>query len=79
MNKSKKWMAISAGSLLVAALSTIFTSKSSENKKRVVYSSKRLEHAVNSTVGEDKKTLEEIKQVLQKQLDKVNKRIEELS
>ena len=79
MNKSKKWLAISAGSLVLAAVSAIFSPRGSENKRRVMCTSKKLERTVSNSVGDDKKELEDVKKVLEKQLDKVNKRIEELS
>jgi CRISPR/Cas system CSM-associated protein Csm2 small subunit len=79
MKASKKWLALSAGSLLVAGLTAMLSSKESENTKRIKWSSKRLQRAVGHSVGDDKKTLEDVREVLQKQLDKVNKRIEELA
>ena len=79
MNKTAKVvLAIGASMAVGAALGVLYAPEEGyETRRKIVKRSKKLIGTVNDSIDEGKESLEEIKDVLQKQLQKVNKKIEE--
>jgi len=79
MNKTAKILAaIGAGVAVGAALGVLYApEEGAETRKKIIRRSKKLVGTINDNIDEGKESLEEIKDVLQKQLQKVNRKLEE--
>jgi len=72
-------IAIGAGVAIGAALGVLYApDEGAETRKRIVKRSKKLMGAIDDTMDEGRESLEEIRVELQKQLQKVNRKIEEV-
>jgi gas vesicle protein len=79
MNKASKILLVLGASVAVgAALGVLYApDEGSETRKKIVKRSKKLVGVVSDSIDDGKESLEEIKDVLQKQLTKVTRKIEE--
>lgn len=79
MNKTAKVLMTIGASLAVGtAIGVLYAPEEGvETRRKIVKRSKKLIGTVNDSIDEGKESLEEIKDVLQKQLQKVNRKIEE--
>ena len=78
-NISKVLLAIGVGIAAGAALGVLYAPEEGyETRKRIMKRSKKLVGAVSDGIDEGKESLEEIKEVLQKQINKVNRKLEEI-
>ncbi len=79
-NAFKILIAIGTGVAVGAILGILYApDEGSETRKMIVKRSKKLVGAVNDSIDDGRESLEEIKEVLQKQLHKVNRKMEELA
>jgi len=77
-NASKILLAVGTGIAVGAALGILYApDEGYETRRKIMKKSKKLVGVVNDSIDEGKESLEEIKEVLQKQISKVNRRIEE--
>jgi len=78
-NGFKVLLAIGASVAIGAAIGVLYApDEGYETRKKMIKRGKKLVGAVNDSLDEGKESLEEIKDVLQKQLHKVNRKMEEL-
>ena len=76
-NTSKILLAVGTGIAVGAVLGILYAPEEGyETRKRIMKKSKKLIGVVNDSIDEGKESLEEIKEVLQKQISKVNRKIE---
>lgn len=80
MNKATKVLiGIGAGIAVGAAIGILYApDEGYETRRKIVKRSKKLAGMVGESIDEGKESLEEIKDILQKQLHKVNGRIQKL-
>jgi len=80
MNKASKILLVLGASVAVgAALGVLYApEEGAETRKKIMKRSKKLVGVISDNIDEGKESLEEIKDVLQKQLNKVSRKIEEL-
>ena len=79
-NAFKVLLAISAGLIAGAAVGLLYAPEEGyETRKRIIKRTKKLVGTVSDSMDDGRESLEEIKEVLQKQLHKVSRKIEELS
>jgi gas vesicle protein len=77
-NASKILLAVGTGIVVGTALGILYAPEEGyETRKKIMKKSKKLVGVVNDSIDEDRESLEEIKEVLQKQISKVNRKIEE--
>ncbi len=77
-NASKILLAIGAGVAVGAALGVLYApEEGAETRRRLMKKGKKLAGVVNDSIDDGVESLEEIKGVLQRQLSKVNRRLEE--
>lgn len=77
-NTSKILLAVGTGIAVGAAIGVLFAPEEGyETRRKIMKKSKKLVGVVNDSIDEGKESLEEIKEVLQKQISKVNRKIEE--
>jgi len=78
-NTTKLLLSIGTSIAVGAALGLLFAPEDgAETRKKIVKRSKKLAGMVNDSIDEGKESLEEVKEILQKQLVKVNERIAKL-
>jgi len=78
-NKSKILIAIGASIAIGAALGVLFAPEDGiETRKKILKRSRKLVGTVNDGIDEGRESLEDIKSVLEKQLHKVNRKIQEI-
>jgi len=78
-NITKVLIAVGASVAIGAALGILYApDEGSEIRKKIVKRTKKLRGSVTDSLGEGMESLEDIKDVLQKELHKVNRKIEEL-
>jgi gas vesicle protein len=78
-NVSKVLLAIGVGVAAGTLLGVLYAPEEGyETRKRIVKRSRKLVGAVGDGIEEGKESLEEIKDVLQKQINKVNRKLEEI-
>ena len=78
-NTTKLLIAIGASVAVGAALGVIYAPEEGyETRRKIVKRSKKLAGIVGDSIEEGKESLEDIKEILQKQLHKVNERIAKL-
>ncbi len=78
-NITKIMIAIGASIATGAVLGILFApDEGSETRRRIVKRSKKLSGAVSDGINDGKESLEEVKEILQKELHKVNRKIEEI-
>jgi len=76
---SKVLLAAGAGLAVGAAIGMLYApEEGAETRRRLMKKGKKLAGLVNDSIDEGRDSLEEIKGVLQKQLTKVNDRLEEI-
>ena len=77
MNNTIKLLAAVGASIAIgAALGVLYAPEEGyETRKKIVKRSKKLAGMVGDSIDEGKESLEEIKDILQKQLNKVNDRL----
>ena len=80
MNKMTRILTLVGGSILIgAALGILYApDEGTETRKKIINRTKKLRGAVTDGLSESKESLEDIKDVLQKELYRVNRKIEEL-
>ena len=77
-NASKILLAVGTGIAVGAVLGILYApEEGSETRKKIMKKSRKLAGVVNDSIDEGRESLEEIKDVLQKQISKVNRKIEE--
>lgn len=81
MNKTAKMLLTIGGAVAMGAvLGMLFAPEDGvETRKKIMKRSKKLIGSVNNSLEDGKESLEEIKEVLQKQLVKVSRKIEEFN
>lgn len=78
-NITKIMVAIGTGVAVGAALGVLYApDEGSETRKKIIKRTKKLAGTVSDSIDDGRESLEEIKSVLQKELNKVNKKIEEI-
>ena len=79
MNKTAKILTTIGAALAVGAVLGILYApdEGRDTRRKIVKRSKKLIGSVNDSIDDGKETLEDIKEVLQKQLHKVNRKIQE--
>ena len=79
MNRvSKIILAMGASAAIGAALGVLYApEEGAETRKRLLKKGKKLAGVVSDSLDDGMESLEEIKEVLQKQLTKVNRKLEE--
>ena len=78
-NTTKLLIAIGASVAVGAALGVLYAPEEGyETRRKIVKRSKKLAGIVGDSIEEGKESLEDIKEILQKQLHKVNERIAKL-
>ena len=78
-NATKILLAVGASVAVGAALGVLYApDEGAEIRKRIVKRTKKLAGTVTDGLDQGKESLEEIKEVLQKELHKVNRKIEEI-
>ena len=80
MNKTTKALvAIGAGVAIGAALGILFAPEDgAETRKKLVKRAKKLSGTVTDSLDQGRDSLEQIKQTLQKELQKVNRKMEDI-
>ena len=80
MNKvSRVLLTVGAGLAVGAVLGVLFAPDEGRETRRKIYKKgKKLAGAVSDRIDEGKESLEDIKDVLQRQLSKVSKKLEEI-
>ncbi len=80
MNKATKVLvSIGAGIAVGAAIGVLFApGEGSETRKKIMKRSRKLAGTVSDSLDQGRESLEDIKDVLQKELHKVNRKIEEI-
>ena len=73
-------MAVALTSAAIGAVAGVLLApdEGARTRKKIVKQSKKLMGTVNNHIDDGKETLEDMKEVLQTQLNRVNKKIEEL-
>lgn len=81
MNKPAKILfTVLASAAIGAAVGVLFApDEGTETRRKIVKRGKKLVGAVNDSIDESRDTLEEVSSLLQKQLHRINDRLEELS
>ena len=78
-NITKVLIAVGASVAIGAALGMLYApDEGKETRKKIAQRTKKLRGSVSDSLNEGKESLEDIKDVLQKELYKVNRKIEEL-
>ena len=78
-NATKVLLAIGASVAIGAALGVLYApDEGIETRKKIMKRTKKLTGTVTDSINEGRESLEEIKEVLQKELHKVNRKIEEI-
>jgi len=78
-NATKVLLAIGASVAIGAALGVLYAPEEGiETRKKIMKRTKKLAGTVTDSMNEGRESLEEIKEVLQKELHKVNRKIEEI-
>ena len=80
MGKVGNIMAVALTSAAIGAVAGVLLApdEGARTRKKIVKQSKKLMGTVNNHIDDGKETLEDMKEVLQTQLNRVNKKIEEL-
>ena len=80
MSKARNILAVVLTSAVVGAIAGILLApdEGTQTRKKLMRNGKKLIGTVNNHIDDGKETLEDMKNVLQKQLNKVNKKIEDL-
>ena len=77
-NASKLLIAIGASMAVGAAIGVLYAPEEGyETRKKIMRRSKKLAGMVGDSIDDGKESLEDIKDILQKQLNKVNKRLQD--
>ena len=77
-NASKLLIAIGASMAVGAAIGVLYAPEEGyETRKKIMSRSKKLAGMVGDSIDDGKESLEDIKDILQKQLNKVNKRLQD--
>ncbi len=75
---SKVLLALGAGALVGAAVGVLYApDEGIETRRKIIKKGKKLAGVVNDSIDDGMESLAEIKDVLQKQLTKVNRKLEE--
>ncbi len=81
MSKVGSFLGVAIASVAIGAVAGLLLAPDDgvHTRRKIVKQGKKLIGAVNDHIDEGKETLEDMKDVLQKQLDRVNKKIEEFA
>ncbi len=78
-NATKILLALGASVAIGAALGVLYApEEGAETRKKIVKRAKKLAGTVSDSLEDGKESLEDIKDVLQKELTKVNRKLEEI-
>ena len=78
-NATKILIALGASVAIGAALGVLYApDEGSETRKKIMKRTRKLTGSVTDTLDQGKDSLVEIKEVLQKELNKVNRKLEEI-
>ena len=78
-NATKILLAIGASVAIGAALGILYApDEGAETRKKIAKRTKKLAGTVTDSMNEGRESLEDIKDILQKELHKVNRKIEEI-
>ncbi len=78
-NTTKMLLTVGAGLVVGAAIGILFApEEGTETRRKIAKRTKKLVGSVNDSIEDGKESLEDIKNVLHNQLNKVNKKLEEI-